>query len=381
MASFVSTSAPGCHIGDSRAPWILDRHDFSRKALGLRAGQSCPDLSVDPSSRTLSLINATGAPKAYFVSIRTHRCRGASGELARGAWRDGAGRQRRSVTLVVNVAPHEVVDACTIQCTRAQVRALDIYSDIIDLTPPAQLQPPPPPLLVFGVPLPAGRAHLCSQAAGGGLSHFAHPSTHYAVDLDAPIGTPVLAVGDGCVRALQQEVGAGGGDCSLLFSWNSLTLALDSGPLVEYVLPRSSEPEHTFPPQNLLLLILLLLLLLLSSPFLTWQVHIRQGSARVAVGERVARGQPLCESGDAGFCPTPHLHLEAHADGAADAPSLPIAFEHADAPPCLPIAGCWYDAAGPARAPPPQPDEAADDEESSGSWETVSGGDASDGGG
>jgi murein DD-endopeptidase MepM/ murein hydrolase activator NlpD len=66
---------------------------------------------------------------------------------------------------------------------------------------------------------------------------------------------------------------------SLLFRYNSLTLLLEDGTTtVEYV-------------------------------------HIRAGSSRVVVGERVVPGQVLCESGQAGFCPTPHLHIEAHREG------------------------------------------------------------------
>jgi hypothetical protein len=36
-------------------------------------------------------------------------------------------------------------------------------------------------------------------------------------------------------------------------------------------------------------------------------VHIRGGSARVALGDRVRSGQIICESGAAGFCPEVHF--------------------------------------------------------------------------
>eukprot|EP00966_Prymnesium_polylepis_P048716 1127704-Prymnesium_polylepis.1 len=61
-----------------------------------------------------------------------------------------------------------------------------------DASAPPTLAPPQP--LVLGFPLAAAdRSYLCSQSAGGGLTHFAHPSTFHAIDLDAPVGTPVLA--------------------------------------------------------------------------------------------------------------------------------------------------------------------------------------------
>ena len=147
-------------------------------------------------------------------------------------------------------------------------------------------------------------------------------------------------------------------------------------------------------------------------------VHVRAHSARVRAGERVRRGQVLCESGDAGFCPVPHLHIEAHAAPGHAAPSIPLAFEGGAAhgggaargdgaargggvglvaPPVsastaavalsptlaachfVPSAGRWYDAHGevaplPARAPviadAGLPSERGDGSSSSG-WETV----------
>ena len=115
---------------------------------------------------------------------------------------------------------------------------------------------------------------------------------------------------------------------------------------------------------------------------------MRAHSARVRAGERVRRGQVLCESGDAGFCPVPHLHIEAHASPARAAPSIPLAFlacgeggaedegdadaarEGAAAPACaaaasqpppppstlpgrhfVPTAGRWYNARGEVPAP------------------------------
>ena len=71
--------------------------------------------------------------------------------------------------------------------------------------------------LVLGFPFAPGKAHLCSQGANGRLTHFAHASTAHAIDLDAEIGTPVLAVASGRVHALRESAPRGGIDvmCSL----------------------------------------------------------------------------------------------------------------------------------------------------------------------
>ena len=71
--------------------------------------------------------------------------------------------------------------------------------------------------LVLGFPFAPGKAHLCSQGANGRLTHFAHASTAHAIDLDAEIGTPVLAVASGRVHAFRERAPRGGIDvmCSL----------------------------------------------------------------------------------------------------------------------------------------------------------------------
>eukprot|EP01051_Picozoa_sp_SAG22_P014587 SAG22_NODE_1792_length_3564_cov_3.463203_3_plen_128_part_00 len=91
-------------------------------------------------------------------------------------------------------------------------------------------------------------------------------------------------------------------------------------------------------------------------------VHIAAGSAsHLAAGQRVKRGDVLCRSGDVGFCPAPHLHLQVHASAADGAATVPWEFAAAAAAAAaeggdagrgdaaggwLPTAGNWYTAAG-----------------------------------
>jgi len=70
-------------------------------------------------------------------------------------------------------------------------------------------------------------------------------------------------------------------------------------------------------------------------------VHVRAHSATVHVGDRVTRGQKLCESGNVGFCPVPHLHFQLAESAANDALPVPFVF-YADNDPnhlFLPMAG------------------------------------------
>jgi len=129
--------------------------------------------------------------------------------------------------------------------------------------------------------------------------------------------------GAGVVHSVQHRHRAGGIDVRLLFGWNALMLRLDDGNFAEYV-------------------------------------HIRHSSSRVRVGQRVEAGQVLCESGDVGFCPTPHLHFTVYASDASNADTIPFAFADkmsASAPsaPFVPVAGCWYDKSGRVSSPANSP--------------------------
>lgn len=267
---FVAASAPGCHIGDAQAPWILGHRCFRHRDFGLKKSQRPPDLSVEPTSHILTLINETETPRIYFVSVRSHRCYGAArAELPAASWRDGRGVLQSSVTFIVRLAPREVIDVARLRDVRslrrlercissdivlqaalslpqpsqlplslpqtsvpaARVEVLPHASDVAQLPSAAESEP-----LLLHFPYHPGKTYLCSQASAGGLTHFAHPSTYYAVDIDAPIGTPVLAVMDGIIHSLECSNDAGGPDVSCMFSWNSLVLlGVDGLTSVEYV--------------------------------------------------------------------------------------------------------------------------------------------------
>lgn len=75
-------------------------------------------------------------------------------------------------------------------------------------------------------------------------------------------------------------------------------------------------------------------------------VHIVAGSALVEPGDRVAAGQRLCSSGGAGFCPTPHLHLQLQEGESDAAPTVQFAMLDCEGNPYFPVAGKWYGCQG-----------------------------------
>lgn len=183
---------------------------------------------------------------------------------------------------------------------------------------PATLHAPEDPE-GYAFPLPdASGPYLCTQGVGGHLTHF-FPESYHAVDLRCAMHTPVLSIGDGIVKEIAQTHKCGGIHAANLAKWNSVSVVLESGIIVDYL-------------------------------------HILADTARVQVGDHVRRGQVLCESGDIGFAPEPHLHVELHSAADPDGPSLPLHFGRERS---VPVAGRWYTSAGEVEAPqdvaPPAP--------------------------
>ncbi|CAE8633792.1 unnamed protein product [Polarella glacialis] len=288
---------PGCHVAHRRAPWILGVQDL--ESAGIQAGdEPLPDISIDPEEKVLSVINTSDVERCYYLSLPAESgCATASGRrLATGTARDADGTVREVITFVLVVGPKKVMDVCELRGS-LEPHSVEVQSDIVTLLPPPETHPSQEELRSYGFPLLGPGPFLCSQGGGGRLTHFAHPSTYHAIDLDCPVGTVIVAIHDGRVNEVRDSEQVSGIDVRNFFRWNQVTVLQDDGALAEYV-------------------------------------HIQAGSAsaRVKVGDAVRRGQPICCSGDAGFCPTPHLHLEIHLEEGEAAPSIPFRFQGASGP-------------------------------------------------
>eukprot|EP00439_Symbiodinium_sp_Y106_P047401 s881_g6.t1 len=268
--------------------------------------QDLPDISIDPEEKVLTAINNSDDRRCVCISLPASsiRFKGRRRLLAPGhARRDG--ESFPAIAFVLVLPPRSVLDVCKLLGAGARdVTSVSLHSDIVVLRPPPAKQPS----FVYGFPL-AGGPFKCSQGHGGKLTHFAHPSTYYALDFDCPVGTPVLAMAEGTISEMRHAETASGVDVRNFFSWNQITIAQVDGTFAEYV-------------------------------------HIKAAAPSLKPGDRVCQGQAIAQSGDVGFCPTPHLHVEVHLREGRDADSVLFGFRGTQGPfQCE--EGTWYTADGP----------------------------------
>lgn len=248
--------------------------------------------------------------------------------FATGLTRDDEGQEEWVTTFVVVVPPR-----VALRLGRVDTRAPEADVTVFPLARLASMPAPERPLGppdreadegqgssgAFHFPLPAACGpYLCTQGAGGHLTHF-FPESYHAIDLRCDLDTPVLSIGRGVVKSISNTHTCGGIHMARLSEWNDLTIQLDCGLLVDYV-------------------------------------HTSAATAFVKPGDRVEPGQPLCKSGDIGFAPEPHLHIELHRASDPEGPSVPLRFGAGltGSTAFLPEAGRWYSIGGetaPAVAP------------------------------
>lgn len=274
----------------------------------------------DPESKIFTIINSKGYPCYTYVTFSGSAAAvldRLGREFEQGVDRSEDGEARAATTFVVVAEPRTAVRLGSI---RASPTVDDFFALGLEQLHPAPTGAREPdeadeaPDYCF--PLPGSHGpYLCTQGVGGHLTHF-FPESYHAIDLRCAKSTPVLSIGDGFVKEIAESHSCGGVHAGNLAHWNSVTLVLDSGLIVDYL-------------------------------------HILPNSASVNEGDFVSRGQVLCESGDIGFAPEPHLHVELHSASDPDGPSLPLSFGRG-ASRFVPVAGAWYSPEGEVPAPPGQ---------------------------
>lgn len=312
--NLVPDSIKGCYVAHFAADWVLrvEQLPVSKKT------KNFPDLAFDPESKVLSSVNSSNTDcKSIYITL-FHEAFGKHGRMEMNYTRDSDGKVRDCVTFVTILEPSSVMDLCYVDVP--SFADLDLYSHIspyVDLSDDVYDEEPS---ITFAFPLQGEQqSFLCTQGHFGQFTHF-YKETCYAVDFRCDVGTPVLAVADGEVIAVSQTTHVSGICAKNLFEWNSIMIKIDARLVVA---ANKREP--------------------LAGEFVYVEyVHIRANSARVSVGERVTKGQVICESGDVGFCPEPHLHLQAHRSDAANSPTVNFYLLGADGAEITPEAGKLY---------------------------------------
>ena len=304
--------------------WAIECYPFDEEDWGGAAASDVPDFSIDPETHVLSVINASSTRKSYFLSLVREflPVYGSDGKcLTEGTFtlqRDAP--FEACVTLIVVLNPRTAIDACTLSASRpADTNCIEdaggvpsFYSDIKDAPDVTADVNVSMPLPVIGFPLlpgegrPLNTRFLCTQGHCGKFTHF-YPGTVHAVDFQCPVGTPVVAVGDGRVVDVRKTSTASGIHAANLFRWNSIMIEIER-----------------------------------DTPLYVEYVHIKD--AFVSVGDRVVSGDVIASSGSVGFSPSPHLHIQVHMSPDPSSPTVPVAFANRR---CLdvydvPIAGSWY---------------------------------------
>ncbi|CAE8693617.1 unnamed protein product [Polarella glacialis] len=316
------TLLPGNYL-PSACPGIVVVHKSHPRIHGVLPVPEEEDVEAefqwDPQSKVFTVVNATCYPCYTYLTFLGTDVRDRRGrQFEAGTTRSESGEEQPATTFVVVAAPLTAVRLGFVEVgPPADFFGIPLER-LVEPGPPASGLPPllPGPQEVpgFCFPLPASDGpYLCTQGVGGHLTHF-FPESYYAIDLRCRNGTPVLSIADGIVKEVAESHKCGGIHAANLAAWNSVTVILDCGFIVDYL--------HTLP-----------------------------GSARFKAGDVVRQGQVLCESGDIGFAPEPHLHIELHDSNDADGPSLPLSFGHGRCA-FVPVAGRWYSPDGEASPPP-----------------------------
>jgi murein DD-endopeptidase MepM/ murein hydrolase activator NlpD len=140
----------------------------------------------------------------------------------------------------------------------------------------------------YRVPFAVGTTHLISQAYPTHITHVT-PDSQYAVDMVLPDDTPVYPAREGVVINTRHDSFRGGANPAMLDQANLIEILHDDGTIAIYA-------------------------------------HLHWDSIRVRIGEMVARGQYIADSGSTGFSTGPHLHFAVVRNTGNDNVSIPVQF-------------------------------------------------------
>ena len=151
-------------------------------------------------------------------------------------------------------------------------------------SPDAAHKPPRP----YRAPFAVGTTFRVSQAYPEHVTHVT-PDSMYAVDISMPDGTAVYAAREGIVINVRHDSFRGGTDGAMADQANLIEILHDDGTIAVYG-------------------------------------HLHWDAIRVHIGQHVALGEYIADSGNTGFSSGPHLHFAVWRNAGAEDVSVPIQF-------------------------------------------------------
>ncbi len=150
---------------------------------------------------------------------------------------------------------------------------------------PTAVHNPPRP---YRAPFAVGTTYPISQAYPTRITHVT-PDSQYAVDMALPDDTPIYAAREGVVINTRHDSFRGGADATMLDQANLVEILHDDGTIAIYA-------------------------------------HLHWDSIRVRIGQSVARGEYIADSGSTGFSTGPHLHFAVVRNAGTENVSIPVQF-------------------------------------------------------
>lgn len=140
----------------------------------------------------------------------------------------------------------------------------------------------------YRAPFAVGETFTVTQAYPTRITHVT-PDSAYAIDFALPDGTPVYAAREGTVINVRHDSFRGAPQPAMLDQANLIEILHDDGTIGVYG-------------------------------------HLHWDSIRVHIGQRVARGEYIANSGNTGFSTGPHLHFAVWRNAGTADVSIPVQF-------------------------------------------------------